>query len=265
MRRRAAPPRPAGARRSDTTASDTIIASLWAGAVAWLNPSYAWWLTPVVTALIVSVPLSVWTSRERPGQRARESGLLVTPDEIAPAPEIRDVQRDVAAAELERALFPEWRSDGFTRAVVDPLQNAVHCALIGSGRSFAEKLRNSHAALVDRAVAGGPRALGASERRRLLRDPEAMLALHKAVWELADRDRARAGASRLALVQAPERRVQLPARNPITTPGFDSASGSPTAMRAATTPFSTSAAFSRSARDVASFARRSSGTGIAAT
>ncbi|MCU0668220.1 MAG: glucans biosynthesis glucosyltransferase MdoH [Myxococcota bacterium] len=169
---------------------DTIIASLWAAAVAWLNPSYAWWLTPVVTALIVSVPLSVWTSREGPGLRARKNDLLVIPEELAPPPEIRDVQRDVAAAESERATFPEWRSDGFTRAVVDPLQNAVHCALIGSGRSFAEKLRHSHAALVDRAVAGGPRALGASERRRLLRDAEAMLALHKSVWELSNRDRA---------------------------------------------------------------------------
>ena len=169
---------------------DTIVASLWAGAVAWLNPSYAWWLMPVVTALIVSVPLSVWTSREGPGARARANGLLVTPEEIAPPAEIRDVQRDVAAAETARAAFPEWRSDGFARAVVDPLQNAVHCALIGSGRSFAEKLRHSHAALVDRAVAGGPRALGASERRSLLRDAEAMLALHKAVWELADRERA---------------------------------------------------------------------------
>lgn len=169
---------------------DTIIASLWAGAVAWLNPSYAWWLLPVVTALIVSVPLSVWTSRERPGLRARESGLLVTPEELAPPVEVRAVQHEVAAAAVERALFLAWRSDGFTRAVVDPLQNAVHCALIGSGRSFAEKLRNSHAALVDRAIAGGPRALGASERRRLLRDAEAMLALHRSVWALADRDRA---------------------------------------------------------------------------
>jgi membrane glycosyltransferase len=169
---------------------DTLIASLWALAVGWLNPYYFWWLTPVVAALILSIPVSVWSSRLRPGERARARGLLLTPDEIDPPREIRDVQRDVDAAEALAAKLPEWRRDGFARAVVDPLQNAVHCALIGSGRSFAASVRRTHDVLVDLAVREGPQALGLAERRRLLRDPEALLALHRAVWQIEDRERA---------------------------------------------------------------------------
>jgi membrane glycosyltransferase len=169
---------------------DTVVASLWAIAVGWLNPMYFWWLTPVVMALVLSIPLSVWTSRVRPGERARRLGLLVTPEETSPPREIVDVQRGVEAADLAAHLLPEWRRDGFTRAVVDPLLNAVHCALLGSGRSFAEKLRAAHAALVDRAVSVGPEALGPAERRRLLRDPESLLALHRSVWKIGDRERA---------------------------------------------------------------------------
>jgi len=169
---------------------DTAIASVWALAVGWLNPHYFWWLTPVVVALVLAIPVSVWTSRVRPGERARQRGLLLTPDETQTPPEIRDVQRDVDAAETIAESLPEWRRDGFARAVVDPLHNAVHCALIGSGRSFAPSMRSAHETLVARAVAEGPRSIGHGERRRILRDAEALLTLHHAVWKLSDRDRA---------------------------------------------------------------------------
>jgi len=170
--------------------ADTVVASLWALAVAWLNPTYFWWLTPVVVALMLSVPLSVWTSRVRAGERARKRGLFVTPEETSPPSELVDVQRDVAGAERLAASLPEWRGDGFARAIVDPLQSAVHCALIGSGRSFTASMRRTHDALVERALAGGPAALAANERRRLLRDPEALLTLHRMVWQIGDRERA---------------------------------------------------------------------------
>jgi len=100
------------------------------------------------------------------------------------------VTHAVAAAESSAAAGPSWRQDGFVRAVVDPQLNAVHCALIGSGRSFAPELRSVHAGLVARALAEGPASLDATERRRLLRDPDALLELHREVWQIADRERA---------------------------------------------------------------------------
>ena len=36
----------------------TLVGVLWAAIVWWLNPSYRWWMLPVVGALILSIPLS---------------------------------------------------------------------------------------------------------------------------------------------------------------------------------------------------------------
>ena len=67
-------------------ALDTLWASAWAISVFALNPSYFWWLTPIVTALVLSVPVSVWTSRVGLGERTRAAGLFLIPEESSPPP-----------------------------------------------------------------------------------------------------------------------------------------------------------------------------------
>src|SRR6185503_8472570 len=48
--------------------SQTLFGILWAGFVGWLNPAFLPWLAPVAGALIVSIPLSVYTSRASLGR-----------------------------------------------------------------------------------------------------------------------------------------------------------------------------------------------------
>ena len=57
---------------------------LWAGGVFWLNPSFVWWLLPVAGALIVSIPVSVYSSRVSLGRTLRKAGLFVIPEELNP-------------------------------------------------------------------------------------------------------------------------------------------------------------------------------------
>jgi membrane glycosyltransferase len=171
-------------------AFDTVWAGAWAAGVFALNPSYFWWLTPIVAALLLSIPVSVLTSRIGLGDRARAAGLFRIPEESSPPPEIADVERETARAEADRAL-PGVERDGFVRAVVDPVVNAVHCALLGGTRGGKPGLRAARHALVERALAQGPEALGASERRVLLADVEPMIELHRGVWQLADPAHAR--------------------------------------------------------------------------
>ena len=61
---------------------------LWAGGIYWLNPSFLWWLLPVVGALILSIPLSVYTSRVTLGRALRKARLFVIPEELRPPREI---------------------------------------------------------------------------------------------------------------------------------------------------------------------------------
>src|SRR5207253_735751 len=55
---------------------DSLFASAWGAGLFWLSPGYFWWVTPVIGALILSLPLSVYTSRASLGERAARQALL---------------------------------------------------------------------------------------------------------------------------------------------------------------------------------------------
>ena len=65
---------------------DTVVATGWGVSLYWLNPQYFFWVLPIVAALVLSVPLSVLTSRISVGRSARRLRLFVIPEEIAPPP-----------------------------------------------------------------------------------------------------------------------------------------------------------------------------------
>jgi membrane glycosyltransferase len=169
---------------------DSLVAGGWAAALYWLNPGYFWWVTPIVGALVLSVPLSVVLSRVRFGDLTRRWGLFRIPEESAPPPELRDVAALTDEAEAHRAARPPLERAGFVRAVVDPYVNALHRALLRAPRRLDATVRAVRRTLVDRAMAEGPDALAVAERRVLLLDPDAVDALHQGTWALEDRGRA---------------------------------------------------------------------------
>jgi membrane glycosyltransferase len=165
-------------------AVDSVVASAWGAALLWLNPDFFWWTLPIIGALLLSIPVSVLTSRVSLGERARRAGLFCIPEETAPPPELRDLHAfHETALALGRAL-PHAERDGFVRVVVDPLVNALHRALLGRRRSLRPEIRAHRAALLTRALAEGPAALADRDRRILLHDPDAIDALHERVWAL---------------------------------------------------------------------------------
>ncbi|MBI3768698.1 MAG: glucans biosynthesis glucosyltransferase MdoH [Deltaproteobacteria bacterium] len=177
---------------------DTVVACLWGGSLFWLNPDYFWWVMPIIGALIVSIPLSVYASHVRLGARARAAGLFLIPEEIAPPRELRDVEEltevaERAAAESGPALVigahdhaTSAAPSGFVRAVVDPGQSAVHCALQGAPRSARASILARREALTTRVLVEGPGALTVGERDVLLRDPQRVDELHRRVWVAAE-------------------------------------------------------------------------------
>ena len=166
---------------------DALIASIWAGSVYWLHPEAFFWLTPVVGALVLSVPLSVWTSRRSPGERARAARIFLTPEERMRPREIRDLEADMASG----AHAP--RGDGFARALVDPLVNAMHASFLRGPRKLAPRVRASRRELALRVVQAGPEAAAPAEQRVLLSDAECVRDVHEAVWRLEGAEAARWG------------------------------------------------------------------------
>jgi membrane glycosyltransferase len=169
---------------------DTVFASAWGFSLYWLNPNYFWWVTPIVGALILSIPLSVLVSRVRLGDRTRAWGLFLIPEEIVLPPELRDLQDNQAAAAQRAQQVPAAEQDGFVRAVVDPSVNALRRVLERQRWSLRPSIRAARRASLERALAEGPAALPARQRKVLLSDPDIAAELHERVWALADRERA---------------------------------------------------------------------------
>src|SRR5208283_315836 len=167
----------------------TLLGVVWTAGVYWLNPTFVWWLLPVAGALIVSIPVSVYTSRASLGRYLRAKGLFVIPEELHPPQEIQTVMEIVAAVPAPL---------GFVDAVVDPKINELLCAM-GTARALQSVTRRAERAqLVRRALVGGPDALCEAERMRVIGDPETLSQLHSAVRSASDAHESWSGATRIA-------------------------------------------------------------------
>jgi len=136
------------------------------------------------------VPTSVLASRVRLGERARRRRLFLIPEESEPTHELRDLY-ELHRGALEKLNGLEAEKDGFVRAVVDPYVNAVHRGLLGQPRSLTAAIREARRSILQRALADGPKSLETPQRRILLLDAELSADIHRRVWNLSDRVRAR--------------------------------------------------------------------------
>jgi len=151
----------------------TLVGVLWAAIVWWLNPSYLWWLLPVVGALILSIPLSVLTSRIGLGRRLRRRKYFLIPEESHPPPVIRATRRY-----WHHAAQPA----NVATAIVDPVTNALICAQAVGRTGTARNRDFIGTALAERALRDGLDALSGADKNQLIADPAALSALHWAVW-----------------------------------------------------------------------------------
>ncbi len=155
----------------------TLLGVAWAGLVYWLNPAFLWWLLPVVGALMLSIPLSVFSSRVSLGRALRAGRLFLIPEESNPPRELRWTR-----AGLRRTPEPS----GFEEAVFDPLTNALACSAGVPRFQQSAGMASDRLRLVQSALAGGPGVLNAQQKNTLLSDPIALSRLHFQVWTTAE-------------------------------------------------------------------------------
>lgn len=155
----------------------TAIGAVWAILLLIFAPSLLPWMAPVLLGLLLSIPFSHFTSRESLGLAARRHGLLVTPEELNPPPELHEVS-------VLSALGTQTDSaaGGFALAIVNPLANAVHASLQRERLNQAPATRRYLDDLGERLLAKGPEALNQAERMALLSDHLSVRQLHRAVW-----------------------------------------------------------------------------------
>ena len=152
----------------------TLLGGVWAATVYWLDSSYTWWLMlPVVGALTLSIPISVYSSRVSLGRAMRRARLLLIPAETDPPNELRAIRAHAGGV---------GAASGFVDAVVNPRVNAIACAVSCTHARVSPlaQLRRQNAVAL--ALKEGPRALTDRHKLFFLTDALALSLLHFEVW-----------------------------------------------------------------------------------
>ncbi len=170
----------------------TLIGAAW-GAFMWaLEPSLFWWFTPVLSGMVLSVPLSVWTSRRSLGARARSIGLFLTPEETQPPAEIISLRSHLKIHDLTGDPTPLRPHAGLAEAILDPYVNAIHVSLLREKQLnpvYAEQFAKLGVGsdrvqtLGEKLLAEGPDKLTGPERMLVMADQRLMVWLHQQSWQ----------------------------------------------------------------------------------
>ena len=170
----------------------TLIGFVW-GIFMWqLEPSLFWWFTPVLAGMVLSIPLSVLTSRRSLGAHARKLGLFLTPEEIAPPAELVSLRAHLKIHELTGDIASPQPHAGLAEAVLDPYVNAIHVSLLREKQLnpvYAEQLARLGAggenvrALGQKLLADGPDKLTSTELLLIMADQSTMVWLHQQSWQ----------------------------------------------------------------------------------
>ncbi len=170
----------------------TFVGMIW-GAFMWkLEPMMFWWFIPVLSGMVLSIPLSVFTSRRSLGARARSLGLFLTPEETKPPAEIVSLRSHLRIHELTEDTTPPRPHAGLAEAVLDPYVNAIHVSLLREKQLnpvYAEQFIQLGAdskevqMLGEKLLAEGPDQLTAAERLKVMADQRLMVSLHQQAWQ----------------------------------------------------------------------------------
>jgi membrane glycosyltransferase len=75
----------------------------WGAAILLMAPRYIWWMMPILSGLILSVPLTMLTSRSSVGRWMRRRGLLLTPEETSTPAELAELEKEMGVEVLVEA------------------------------------------------------------------------------------------------------------------------------------------------------------------
>ncbi|MFH1665111.1 MAG: glucans biosynthesis glucosyltransferase MdoH [Candidatus Omnitrophota bacterium] len=165
----------------------TVFGAVWALTVLKVSDILFWWLSVVLFPLILSIPLSVITSRIDVGLFFRKWGIFIVPVELDPPKELVDMEATLRQGKI--CSVPEnTRETGFIWAAARPRMNALHEHLLRLNRKLPENIQAYRKGLEQKAIESGPASLSPEEKNILLFDRERFKALHRRIWELPDKD-----------------------------------------------------------------------------
>ena len=162
----------------------TLLGLIWGVAMFQINRVFFWWSSPLVISLLLSIPVSMLTSRAELGRLYRKMRIFMTPEEVRLPREYEDINAYLNASAQDRTSFGLPPEEGFLRAAVIPAVNTLHRGLLRGPRSLAPEIEQRRDAILSKAMQHGPQALSKKEKKELLYDAQRMKTLHEYIWEL---------------------------------------------------------------------------------
>jgi membrane glycosyltransferase len=153
----------------------TLLGVVWAVLLLEEAPKLFWWFSPVLAGFLLTIPISVWSSRVSLGERARKAGLFLTPEEAEPPPILLSWESG-----LELAATRPWAKagDALERVLGDPAVRALHLSLLSTTTQTKDELRRNYLEGLElRCRHKGVAALEPREKRELLLDDEMIRSL----------------------------------------------------------------------------------------
>ncbi|HUC86591.1 MAG TPA: glucans biosynthesis glucosyltransferase MdoH [Candidatus Acidoferrales bacterium] len=161
----------------------TVLAVAACGLVAWFLPAMLPWLLLVLVGPIVSIPFSRLVASNKLGELARRRGWFLIPEETNLPPELQPLEEPVEPSAAAGDVSREFAEDfGLARTILDPRLNALHVSILRERPHASLDAHERVTALCDRLLQNGPGALQPREKKILLWDADAMLALHQKLW-----------------------------------------------------------------------------------
>ena len=135
-------------------------------------------MLPILLALLLIIPLSVYSSRVALGRRTYLARFFRIPEETQPPNELQATRR-YTTAQRDADELPN-----FADAVKNPVVNALACAMGTARHRHAPANQAQRQRIIDEAMAKGLEALTPLQRMRLLDDPVALARLHARLWHV---------------------------------------------------------------------------------
>ena len=157
-----------------------LLGIVWTAGVAWLDPNFLWWLSPIVVSLMLSIPVSVFSSRLSLGLASKKAKLFLIPEESNPPQEL------LSTYAYTRHNREHAMENGFIEAVLRPFPNALACAMATARHGQAPLLEKARQRALDEALELGPKKLDGKRKLALLSDPVLLARLHAQLWQQAE-------------------------------------------------------------------------------
>ncbi|BBI91449.1 putative glucan biosynthesis: glycosyl transferase [Serratia symbiotica str. Tucson] len=154
-----------------------LLGLVWARGMAKLDLRFLWWLSPIVFSLILSLFVSVLSSRATLGMKSKRAKLFLIPKEYSP-PCVLLATEQYLQLNRRRAL-----TNGFMHAVVNPSFNALSTSLATARHHLRAAIERNREARVNEALDLEPEKLVKDKRLELLSDPVALSRLHQRIWQ----------------------------------------------------------------------------------